>query len=71
MATAMFEGAGGRSSPARNVSRCAVARLVAADARRHVNRRGPGRLGLDDAGLAAIGADARALECVGGRLFFF
>jgi len=70
MATAILEGAGGRSAPARNTGRRLVARLVAQDARRHVRRCDPCRVGLDDAGLATFGADGEARECVGWRAFF-
>ena len=71
MATSVFDGAGGRSAPARNIRRTAVARLVAADARRQVLRYEASRLGLDDAGLATFGADGEMRECAGGRVFFF
>jgi hypothetical protein len=70
MATSVFDGAGGRSAPARNIRRSAVARLVAADARRQVLRYEASRLGLDDAGLATFGADLEAQDCVGRRAFF-
>ena len=64
MATAIFEGAGGRTAPARNTARAALACLAAADARRPIHGRDAARLGLDDAGVASFGAGHEARECL-------
>ncbi len=64
MASAIFEGAGGRAAPARNTARAVLAGAVAADARRPIHRRDPSRFGLDDASVALFGAACPARECL-------
>jgi hypothetical protein len=65
MAMTVYDGAGGRAAPAHGVMRRAVARVVVALSR-HADRRANAHvLGLDDAGVATVACDRRALERAG------
>ena len=69
MTMTIFEGAGGRSAPAHGVLRPAVARVIVGRVHGSARRVDPNLLGLDDAGVATIGSDRRALEQAGRGQF--
>lgn len=69
MAMTILEGAGGRSAPAHGVLRPAVARMIVGRVHRSARRVDAGLLGLDDAALATVGSDRRALEQAGWGQF--
>ncbi len=69
MAMTVYDGAGGRAAPAHGVLRHAVARMVVGRVRSADRRMNAHLLGLDDAGVATIASDRRALEEAGRGQF--